>query len=165
MCTQCSSGYTLFNAIVNNSSQTICVSCSLNCRTCAQNFPTSCATCGAGFYLSGTICTACTTNCLLCSSAGCSQCIQGFFLNSALTCSPNCQFPCATCSANIPTKCSSCIAGYTYSSITNTCTPQLTCAGACTVCPIGYILTLGIIFYFIYFRPMFTMWTFFMSTM
>jgi proprotein convertase subtilisin/kexin type 5 len=99
--------------------------------------------CGAGFYLSGSICIQCATNCAMCTPAGCSNCIQGYFLTSALTCSVNCQLPCSTCSANFPTKCTSCIAGYSYSSINNQCIQQLTCNGACSVCPIGYILQLG----------------------
>lgn len=52
--------------------------------------------------------------------------------------------PCATCSNTNSSQCTSCIAGYTYNSLTSTCGPQLNCNGACSVCPIGYILQNGL---------------------
>jgi hypothetical protein len=124
----------------NNSTQSVCAPCTTNCRTCALGMPASCLSCGTGFYLSGSSCVACTPNCQSCNSGGCSSCIDGFFLTSSQTCSINCQLPCATCSSNNPTKCSSCIAGYNYVSTSFSCQAQTTCAGACSVCPIGYIL-------------------------
>lgn len=51
--------------------------------------------------------------------------------------------PCATCSASNPSKCLSCIAGYSYSSTSNTCNKILSCNGACSVCPLGYVLNQG----------------------
>jgi hypothetical protein len=140
-CRSCDSGYSLFTLPNTN---IICVQCTSNCRTCAAGIPGSCLSCGDGFYLSSGKCMACTLNCLSClSPTSCSGCVSGFFLTSSLTCSVNCQIPCATCSASNPTKCSSCIAGYTYNSFSFSCTPQTSCNGACSVCPIGYLLQTG----------------------
>lgn len=142
-CTMCENGYTLFNQTSDNYTQTVCVPCTTNCRGCALGQPASCISAGAGFYLLGNTSIACTTNCKTCNAEGCQSCLSGFFLTPSLTCSVNCQLPCATCSANSPTKCSSCIAGYFYNSMSYSCSPQPTCAGACSVCPIGYLLQNG----------------------
>lgn len=139
ICSVCSSGYTLFT----QGSNTVCGPCIQTCRTCAMGQPATCLTCGAGFYLSGTSCTPCATNCNQCSAAGCLNCVSGYFLNSANTCSANCIVPCATCSNVNPTKCLSCIAGYSLNSLSNSCNQILSCAGACSVCPFGYTLNLG----------------------
>ena len=138
-CTQCLSGYTLFN---QNSNQ-ICAPCITTCRTCALGKPASCLTCGSGFYLSGASCVPCITNCNACNAAGCSACITCYFLTSALTCSLKCILPCSTCLSGSPNLCTACIAGYSYNSLTNTCGQILSCDGACSVCPLGYALNLG----------------------
>lgn len=139
VCSICASGYTLFNQGGN----TLCVPCTTSCRTCAQGQPAACLSCGAGFYLSGSTCIQCSTNCLTCTASGCASCVSGYFLNSAQTCSQNCQLPCATCSSITPTKCTSCIAGYSYNNLFNSCTQILSCSGGCSVCPLGYTLSQG----------------------
>lgn len=69
--------------------------------------------------------------------------MDGYFLTSSQTCSVECAVPCATCSSTNPNKCLSCVAGYSYSSTSNTCSQVLTCDGACSVCPLGYALSEG----------------------
>lgn len=69
--------------------------------------------------------------------------MTGYFQSGPNTCSASCSLPCATCSAANPSKCKSCIAGYSFSSTSNTCNKILSCNGACSVCPLGYALSQG----------------------
>ena len=64
-------------------------------------------------------------------------------MTSNFTCTVVCTLPCATCSYNNATNCTSCIAGYNYNSYYNNCSAITSCNGACSVCPIGYILQFG----------------------
>jgi proprotein convertase subtilisin/kexin type 5 len=139
-CTRCNIGYTQFAQTLN---QTICVPCTLGCATCAQNMPNVCLQCNLGFYMNGNSCTMCPANCRNCDKFGCYYCISGYSRTSTLNCTPTCQLPCATCSSS-PTTCTSCIAGYSYNPLNNTCLSQISCQGACSVCPAGYVLQLGI---------------------
>lgn len=122
---------------------TICVQCPTNCALCATNLPTICLGCSSGFYLSGNTCIACTSFCSNCNQGQCMNCIDRYFLTSSFTCSPNCIFPCATCSSTNSSKCTSCIAGYTFNSLSFSCIPQINCNGACSYCPMNYILFYG----------------------
>ena len=118
-CTQCLSGYTVFTQ--KNSTNIICAPCMSSCRTCAEGKPSTCLTCGEGFYLAGTVCKPCSRNCAECTSAGCTTCSTGFFITSEQTCGQNCILPCATCGSSNPESCLSCIAGYSFNDITKAC--------------------------------------------
>lgn len=63
----------------------------------------------------------CASNCETCSALGCSTCMDNYFLTQSQSCSADCILPCATCSSSNPTKCMACVAGYIYSSTSNTC--------------------------------------------
>lgn len=66
-------------------------------------------------------------------------------MNSALTCSVNCVFPCSTCSNINPTKCLSCVAGYMLNQLNNNCQAVTSCLpNPCSVCPSGSSLYAGV---------------------
>ena len=138
-CTQCLSGYTTFR----RDSSIICAPCMTSCRTCAEGKPSTCLSCGNGFYLLNVTCKPCAANCAECTAAGCLTCSPGFFMTSEQTCALNCILPCATCSPTAPEKCESCIAGYTFDNVNKVCVEVTTCPGGCIVCPMGYSLKDG----------------------
>ncbi len=120
----CASGYTL----IDDEGQKICTQCPSRCRVCATGAPSVCLNCGSGSYLADdSQCTSCPSNCKTCTEKGCSVCKDFFFLNSALTCSKACSFPCGTCSDSNPKKCLSCILGYSFNKITSICQPMTIC--------------------------------------
>lgn len=139
-CTQCLSGYTTFR----RESSIICAPCMTSCRTCAEGKPSTCLSCGNGFYLLNVTCVPCSANCGECTAAGCLTCSPGFFMTSQQTCALNCILPCATCSVTDAEKCESCIAGYSFDDVTQTCVEVRTCAEGCIVCPMGYSLSEGL---------------------
>ena len=138
-CSQCLSGYTTFK----KESKIICAPCMTSCRTCAEGKPSTCLSCGNGFYLMNGTCKPCVTNCASCTEAGCLTCSPGFFMTSQQTCALNCILPCATCSPTNPEKCESCIAGYTFDNVNKACIEVTSCSGSCVVCPMGYSLLNG----------------------
>lgn len=136
LCTTCASGFSV-------SSSGVCLPCLANCRVCSGTAQAICLSCGVGFYLSSSnTCVACSINCMTCNANGCLACGSGFYISSSLKCLPTCTPPCATCSATNPKSCNSCLLGYTFSSTTNTCSPNVNCTnGVCFACPIGYSLS------------------------
>lgn len=114
-----------------------------SCRTCAEGRPSTCLSCGTGFYLLNVTCKPCAANCAECTAAGCLTCSPGFFMTSEQTCALNCILPCATCSPTAPDQCESCIAGYTFDNVNKECVEVITCPGGCIVCPMGYSLKDG----------------------
>lgn len=114
-----------------------------SCRTCAEGKPSTCLTCGDGFYLKGTTCSPCSSNCASCTASGCLTCSQGFFMTSEQTCAEACTLPCATCSTTNPESCLSCIAGYSFNDVTKSCNEVTECVGGCIACPMGYSLKDG----------------------
>ena len=100
-CTTCSSGFTLVNGTCNRISCSasfvfdpvlgtcscpsssiagkggLCVSCSLECRSCSV---LGCTSCNQRYYLAGASCLPCSSNCLSClSSTFCTKCDRYFF--------------------------------------------------------------------------------------
>lgn len=65
-------------------------------------------------------------------------------MNSDSICNKICSDPCNTCLNSDHTKCTSCINGYIYNASNNSCTPQFTCSGNCTVCPNSFVLNNGV---------------------
>lgn len=137
-CSVCQQGYSA-------NSMGVCLPCLTNCRYCSSQANAICINCGEGFYLNPNgACVACSSPyCLTCTNLGCSVCMQGFYLNSQFSCVRVCSPPCATCAAFNPSACSTCLAGYQFDQTTGTCTPTTTCTNGCTLCPIGYILSLN----------------------
>ncbi len=138
---------------------TQCLSCfggsKLVGKTCQQdlicNDYNSCTSCGQGngYILLGANCYQCgnITNCIQCRTTNinaCSLCANGYYINSADTCSA-CQSKCITCISE--SVCSSCSEGYTFADgfKSGQCLicfyPCLTCSGSqnyCTSCANGF---------------------------
>lgn len=135
VCVTCLSGYT-------TNTQGQCVPCLSNCRMCSSNSPALCLNCGEGFYLSGSTCKPCGPNCLECNQYGCTTCVSGFYVTSALTCTPVCNYPCTTCSATNPNVCFSCLAGFVYNQTTQNCMTT-NCTQNCQFCSPMQVLVNG----------------------
>lgn len=141
--------------------------------TCELDFSSQsvCTSCESGYYLdTPTLCTKCTTPCANCtdsvtctdclptytltvSSCGCNQTASMFY--SAITdncqlCSliiPNCQ-TCILISGTF-VRCFLCEPGTYLTNLSQTCSPcsssctECSSFSTCTVCPIGYTLSIG----------------------
>jgi cysteine-rich repeat protein len=131
-CTSCPSGLHFYlNNCVENCPNNFyvdvtntCISCSLNCNTCAS--ATVCLRCENGFFLSGGLCVACQASCSKCitSASNCLECSSVLLLaqsgSCVASCSPGyyladrtcltCPTGCALCTS--PIICTSCSPGY-----------------------------------------------------
>lgn len=155
----CPAGY-FFDSVSSS-----CVACAANCARCIS--ATSCTVCidplntpvngvcqricPAGATPNGNTC-VCNFG-VLHQSACVSACPDGFYATTDRVCAM-CTAPCFTCSGSA-TNCVSCITGYTYNSVTNTCTQSSTCPygsftnanGVCQrYCPTSYFYNSGCIF-------------------
>lgn len=113
-CTKCLSGFYPDSA----SSCATCSSMIPNCWTCSANGTgvIKCDSCMPSYYLPGVdICFPCSqfdTNCFLCNNMGrCTQCLLGYYVDSAYRCQPrpSCLvLNCLTCTNNDENTCLNC---------------------------------------------------------
>jgi len=149
-CTQCVAG-------MYPSDPTTCTLCSstiTNCVTCdPTNSGPSCTSCIEKFYTAtGASCTPCTdidSNCYFCNNAGqCTQCLFGYYVNSAFTCTqkPACDVSnCLTCSNTNGSQCLTCNNYFTNAADGSACSPPTNCPyqgqffdGSTCLCKIGF---------------------------
>ena len=82
-----------------------CLPCDSSCATCSGS-STNCASCNAGFYLSGGTCLPCDSNCPTCSgsSTTCTSCNPSWFMVGT-TCYPTCTSPLYSATSGGVTRC------------------------------------------------------------
>ncbi|KAM3131253.1 hypothetical protein pb186bvf_016571 [Paramecium bursaria] len=114
-CLKCSQGYQL------SSDSKICIECSIKfCQNCGTSkvFGQQCLQCNQGF-VQGQNLQSCITQCerdknmTFCTScsSGCTQCVNGYYLNSQYQCQ-SCTQVFSNCDTCVPTSCQSCSLGY-----------------------------------------------------
>ena len=119
----------------------MCIKCPVGAQTCTLSAIQSCSN---GYYLLNGVCLQCQNNCMSCSdSVTCSNCNDGFYLNSSGTCVA---CPIANC-LNCPstTICSQCSEGYSGDNCEYFCEARcgLCYSGVCFVCKEGFYMLNG----------------------
>ena len=150
ICKVCESGFGLFPT------SNLCIPCILeDCLVCSFNgsFSAICDQCVTGMTFKNGYCQPCSQlvgNCSICQDSSiCSQCLQGFYLNSkgkCLECGNSNTTGCTVCSSDF--TCSTCLEKY-YLAENETCTPCkylysdciLCNVDQCTQCSDGYFVS------------------------
>lgn len=140
-CTQCSTGYFLFNTECISTCpdgyysysipKNTCFRCVFYCKTCTGY--NTCISCISGYFFENKGCTRCQTGCQTCKSTSiCLTCKRNYYLNNGI-CSTSC--PVGYFKNPISTICEKC------SNTCKSCVSDLSCSSCiCDACNDGYFL-------------------------